>query len=154
MRRRNGGFMARLLVLGIAFLIFYSWYALNFRPREETPEMAKMRLIQAHPVRVFAKVLRVNDVTVARSGRGAPPPEFRYVFEAQGRQRVGQLPGDGQGLSAVEITYSSKNPDLHCVGNPADHLGKGGGEFSLGFVLGTGRAFGLGLPLLLVGLKG
>ncbi len=148
--RRNQGFVARLLVLGIAGLIFFAWYALNFRPVADTPEMTKLRLIKAKEVHVSAKILHPFDPT-ARTGRGAPRPQSKYLFEAGGREYSGWFEAP-TGAQSIEITYCSANPALHCVGNVDEYLSKSNEGFSLGFVLGTAVAFGLGVPLLWVGL--
>lgn len=136
----------------MAGLLFFGWYALNFRAVVETPEMTTSRLIQAHPIRVAAKVVQPFDPG-ARRGRGGTTPQSKYIFEVAGREYSGWFV-NSNGTSVVEVTYCSKNPALHCLGSPDGDPGKSSGEFSLGFVIGTGLAFGLGLPLLLVGLKG
>lgn len=143
--------MARLIVLGLGGLILFAWYWLNFRPVADTPETTKLRLIQARPVHVGAKVVHPFDPSY-KGGRGASPPQSKYIFQAGGREYSGWFDAP-KGSTNVEITYCSDNPSIHCVGRPEQYLAKGTGDFSLGFVIGTGLAFGLGVPLIWAGLK-
>ena len=148
---RNRGFVARLFVLGLGGLILFAWYALNFRPVADTPEMTKMRLIKSRAVHVAAQVVHPFDPSY-KGGRGASPPQSKYIFKVGEREYSGWYDAP-RGTTNVEITYCSDNPALHCVGNADQYLTPKDDGFSLGFVIGTALAFGLGVPLLWAGLK-